>query len=144
MTRIFAVSRRIFLAGLASLIVLLFIANRDMNELIQAAKELTSLRNGFSLYFVVSPIVYLIMVIVSVIYIRKNGQFAAFQQTQAWITSFIRCIGSDLLSPFKLQVNFLTTRGKKTASGSKSVFTRRFLLSWVLILLCAIGVYLHW
>jgi hypothetical protein len=139
-TRILAVIRRIFLAGIVSLIVSIFIIGRDIESVIQTALALNSIQSFFCLFFSASLVLYFLFVVFSVIFIRHHGQFAVAHKEQAWFVSFFRCIGSDLVSPFKNIGHFFTTRGNRTDVDSKNIFTRRFVFMLVLLLIFVIGI----
>lgn len=138
MTRFLAVARRFFLGGVVSLLLSLFVLGVSGKAMLNWAMSPNNAAGIFSIFFLVSPIVYLILVVISVIYIRKNGQFAAFHQTQSPITSFFRCLGSDLASPFKCIGNFFAALFNKNAMG-RGIMIRRFIGMVFLILFCLAG-----
>lgn len=138
MTRFLAVARRLFLGGIVSLLLSIFVLGISGKNLLNSAMAHNSVAGFFSIFFLVSPIVYLIMVLISVAYIRKHGQFAEVHQQQSPVTSFFRCLGSDLASPFKCIGNFFAALFNKNALG-REIMIRRFIGMVVLILVCLVG-----
>ena len=56
--------------------------------MLDGAMAHNSVSGFYSIFFLVAPIVYLILVLISVAYIRKHGQFAAIHQQQSSVTYF--------------------------------------------------------
>lgn len=139
MTRVLAVIRRLFLGGTISLLLSLFLFGISWKTMYELAISHNSFAGYFSIFFIVAPVVYLIFVLISVAYIRKHGQFAAVHQSQSKATSFFRCIGSDLASPFKNIKNFVVSLFSKEVTG-KSVIIGRFFEMVLLILACMAGI----
>ena len=139
MRRVFAVLRRIFLAGLVSLLVCLFLLHADGSAMLAQATAHDSAAGYVSIWFLASPFLYLLSLLISTAYIRRNGQFAAFHQTQSPITSFFKCLGSDLISPFRNIKNFVFSLFSKTVFG-RGVIICRFIGLVILILVCAFGI----
>ena len=138
MTRVLAVLRRLFLGGTVSLLLCLFILGIDANAMFALAKQHNNLAGMFSIFFLAAPIAYVVFTLVSVVYIRKNGQFATVHQSQPWITTLFRCIGSDLASPFKCTLNFFGALFSKKAVG-REILVARFLGMLFLIFACLVG-----
>ncbi|XCB29622.1 hypothetical protein RQN30_10615 [Arcanobacterium hippocoleae] len=88
MTRVLSVLRRFFLGGFVSLLLSLFLFGIGGKTMLDLAMAHNSMAGIFSIFFLVSPILYLILVLISVAHIRKNGQFAAVHQAQSPVTSF--------------------------------------------------------
>jgi hypothetical protein len=82
---------------------------------------------------------FLIFTIISVIYIRHNGQFAAIHQQQLPVTSFFRCLGHDLVSSFKNIGGFFSALFNKNVMGRGTLIFRFFVLV-VIVVLCLVGV----
>ena len=139
MTRFLAVIRRLFLAITFSLILSLVLFRVKFSDMLSWAIAHDSVRGFFSIVFLISPILFLVLSIVSVIYIRHHGQFAYVHQTQSPVTSFFRCLGHDLVSPFKNIKNFFAALFNKNAMG-RSIFILRFIELVVIILLCVAGI----
>ena len=138
MTRVLAVLRRILLAGTVSLVFSFIVLGVSGKRMIDLANSHNNIAGIFSLFFLSAPLVYLIMTLLSAIYIRKFGQFAAVHQTQSPVTTFFRCVGSDLVSPFKCIKNFFFAIFSKNVMG-KDVIIRRFVGMVILILVCIVG-----
>ena len=138
MTRFLAVVRRLFLAGTISLLLSLFLFGVKFSDMMAWATAHNSAQGFFSIFFLVSPILFLVLTIISVIYIRHHGQFAAFHQTQSPVTSFFRCLGHDLVSPFKNIKGFFSALFNKNAMG-RGILIFRFFELVVIVLLCLAG-----
>lgn len=138
MTRFLAVARRVFLGGLISLLFSLIVLGVKVESMINWVMTHNSMAGFFSVFFLLSPIAYLILVLISVAYVRKHGQFASVHQKQSPIRSFFRCLGSDLASPFKCISNFFAALFNRNALG-RGVMIRRFIGMVVLILVCLAG-----
>ena len=138
MTRVLAVFRRAFWGGVVSLLLCLFLFGIDGKSMYNLAMTHNSMEGFFSAYFLISPIMYLILVLISVVYIRKNGQFAAYHQSQSPVITFFRCLGSDLISPFKCIGNFFAALFNRNAMG-RGVMILRFFGMVILILTCMAG-----
>lgn len=141
MTRFLAIVRRIFWGGTISLLLCIFLFNTGFKTMLNLAIEHNSLQGIFSIFFLLSPILFLLFTIISVAYIRKNGQFAAVHQSQSPVTSFFRCWGHDIIAPFKNIGNFFPTLFNKNAMG-RGILIGRFIEMLVLIAVCAIGILL--
>ena len=107
--------------------------------MLQLALAHNSIQGYFSIYFLLSPLLFLIFTIISVIYIRHHGQFAAVHQSQSPVTSFFRCWGHDIVSPFKNIKDFFMALFSKTVMG-KGILIGRFIELVVLVLLCIVGI----
>lgn len=138
MTRFLAVVRRFFWAGTISLILALTIFGIKFDAMWQLALTHNSVKGWFILFFLLSPILFLILTIVSVIYIRHHGQFADVHRSQSPITSFFRCWGHDIVSPFKNIKNFFGALFDKNAMG-REILIGRFIELVVIVLLCIVG-----
>ena len=139
MTRFLAVVRRLFLAITISLILSLVLFKVKFSDMLSWAIAHDTVRGFISILFLISPILFLILSIVSVIYIRHHGQFASVHQTKSPVTSFFRCLGHDLVSPFKNIKDFFVALFNKNAMG-RSIFILRFIELVVIILLCIAGI----
>ncbi len=139
MKRFLAIIRRIFLGGVVSLLCCIFLLGIERNSLVGKAMSPNNFAGVFSLFFVLSPLLYLLFVIISVAYIRKYGQFAVSHQAQSPIVSFFRCIGHDLVSPFVNLKNFFYALFKKNEVIGCGVIIRRFIGMVVLALLFIAG-----
>lgn len=106
MTFFLAQIRRFFLTGIVALIALLLWGGKSIGGIVDIGFAANGIVSYFYLLVIASPIMFLISTILSVVYIRKKGQFAAIHQTQSPIVSFFRCLGHDLISPFKNVINF--------------------------------------
>lgn len=141
MTRFLAVTRRLFLGGTVALLLAIFLFNVGLSSLIQYALNPDSIKSAFSIFFLLSPILFILFTLISVTYIRKNGQFAAVHQEQAWIVTFFRCLGSDLISPFKNIGRFFMALFNRDAEG-RGILIGRFFELLLLIGICAVGIFI--
>lgn len=138
MTRFLAVVRRLFLAGTISLLLAIFLFGVKFSDMIAWAKAVSDMKSYFSIFFLASPILFLLFTIISVIYIRHHGQFAAVHQAQSPVTSFFRCLGHDLVSPFKNIKGFFGALFNKNAMG-RGILIFRFFELVIIVLLCLAG-----
>lgn len=134
MTRFLAIVRRIFGWGTVFLFLGIFLVGINI-----ASKG--RLQGFFAAFFALSPILYFVFTIISVAYIRKHGQFAEIHQEQSPITSFFRCLGHDLVAPFKNIGGFFSAIFNKNATG-RGILIARFIEMIVMIVICAFGVLL--
>ena len=139
MRRFLAIIRRFFLGCTVSLLIALFALKVDFNYMLDCAIAHSGFIGFFSIVFLLSPIAYLFVTVISVAYIRSNGQFAAFHSTQAPVVSFFRCLGHDLISPFKCLIGFLGALFSKKALG-RGTLIARFAEMLLLILFCVWGI----
>ena len=140
MTRFLAVLRRLFLAGTISLMLSLFLFGVKFQDMLTFVKVHNSAQGVFSIFFLASPIMFLLFTIISVIYIRHNGQFATVHQQQSPVTSFFKCFGHDLVSPFKNIVGFFSALFKKNVVG-RGILILRFFELVVIVALCFAGIW---
>lgn len=139
MTRFLAVVRRLFWAGTVSLILALTLFEIKFDNMWQLALAHNSAKGWFSIFFLASPILFLLLTVISVIYIRHHGQFAAVHQSQSPLTSFFRCWGHDIVSPFKNIKNFFMALFSKHVMG-RGILIGRFFELVVIVFLCIIGI----
>lgn len=139
MTRFLAVVRRLFWAGTISLILALTLFGIKFEDMWQFALAHNTAKGWFSIFFLLSPVLFLVFTIVSVIYIRHHGQFAAVHQSQSPITSFFRCWGHDIVSPFKNIGHFFKAIFSKNVMG-RGIFVGRFIELIIIVLICMAGV----
>ena len=139
MTRFLAVVRRLFLAGTISLLLTLFLFGVKFQDMLSWAMAHNNAQGYFSIFFLASPILFILFTIISVIYIRHHGQFAAVHQQQSPVTSFFRCLGHDLVSPFKNIGGFFGALFNKNAMG-RGILIFRFFELVVIVIICLVGV----
>lgn len=132
MTRFLAIIRRIFGWGTIFLILGFLIFGIKLSFA-------SSAQTFFTLFFVLSPILFIVFTIISVAYVRKYGQFAASHQDQAPATSFFRCLGHDLWAPFKNIGGLFAGIFNKNAQG-RGLLILRFFEMLVIQLICLFGV----
>lgn len=146
--RIFAVSRRAMLIGVISLLVSIFAMHVEFADIISVAWPVNGLYSAILLFFLVSPLLYILLLVCSTAYIRKHGQSAAYQREKLFIVSCISCMISDITSPFRAVKNFLMTMFGKAPDnypdaywrGSKRIYTFRLIEMLLFIALCFFGV----
>ncbi len=109
MKRFLTVTRRVFLGGTLSLIVI-FILYAIGNNGWQFNYSDTVGRLYLA-FAVVSPILGVVFWLISSAYIRKRGQAADYQQTLKFSTTMFKMLKSDLSSPFRLiAAQFVSTQ----------------------------------
>lgn len=138
MTRFLAIIRRIFWAGTISLILILTLLDVNINQIMAFAIEHNSAQDYFSIFFLLSPPLFFLLTVISSAYIRHNGQFAAFHQTQSPVTTFFRCWGHDIIAPFKNIGNFFRALFGKNVIG-RGILIFRFIEMIILIFVCLVG-----
>ena len=147
MTRFLAIMRRFFLAGFVALLICVIFLHRGISSLwslIQSANLFAGIFSGFILF---SPLVYILFLVLSCIYIRKHGQFAAVHSSQPFIVTVGKAFCSDLASPFKNIATTFSLFVKKQPDylsddairKSKSVRIRRLVIMLVLFIFCVVG-----
>ncbi len=139
MTQFLAVIRRFFLGGMVSLIVCFFVA--DLRSMIGFAINPNSIQSIFSIFFLTSPILFVLSTIISAAYIRKYGQFALAHQEKPFISTVFLCVGHDIVFPFKNTIGFFGAIFNKNALGRKKLIAR-FVGTVLLIISCVVGVLL--
>ena len=143
--------RRLFFAGTLALIITLvvsiFTGGKGYLDLWTYGLNLKSFENVFCLFLAVSPIVYILLAIISTAYIRKHGQSAAYQQTKPFISTFFQCVASEFASPFKCISGFFTAVFNKYPSiypedlkkKSKAISIGRFIWMILILAFCVYG-----
>lgn len=139
MNKVHGVLRGLFLAGTASLAVCLLHPRGGGVKLFVLAVMHRLYSGVFSLFFLVSPILYIILVLISVAYKRKNGQPDAADQTQSFFAGIIMCIKSDLAAPFKC-IHDLEVELPDDKVSERSIQIRRFIGLVLLIFFCSLGI----
>ena len=149
MKRLLAVIRRVLMAGTVSLIIGIFIAEKNPNTILQIVltRDSYSVLNIFCIYLVVAPILYVVFNIISCAYIRHNGQFAEVHKSEPFIVNVFRAIWSDLTSPLRNIDSFLTALTnrypeaipKKMIRKSRFISIIRFIGLVILFLFCLTG-----
>lgn len=147
MTRVLAVIRRIALAGSIALILGAIVFSTSIQEMFKMAMTPTSFKNIFCIFMLLAPIVYIIFNLISAVYIRHHGQFAASHREHPFIVTVFKALGSDLVSPFKNLAGFFTALFNKypdfipeeMAKSSRGVSIRRFIGMIILIIFCLAG-----
>jgi len=100
MTRFLAGVRRLFLSGIVSLLIALIGMRISFPDLMQLAKVPQSIEGIFSLFLVLSPVLYILFMLISSIYFRHFGQSAEVHKQKVFLYSILAAVGSDLLFPF--------------------------------------------
>lgn len=114
MTFLLAQIRRFFLAGIIALSVVVLWVGKSLGSIIDIGLAFNGIESYFYALVVLSPIAFLLFTIISVVYIRNKGQFAAVHKSQSPFVSFFRCLGHDLISPFKNVAQFFAVIFKRT------------------------------
>ena len=138
MLRFLAITRRFFLGGIISLIVSLFLGV-DILEVLLNFIPINNFVSLFKVYLIFSPVLYILFVLISVVYIRHFGQFYEIHREKTYFQNIAQCFGSDLCSPFKNIFGFFGALFNKNAMG-KGILIFRFIELLLLITFCVIGV----
>lgn len=132
MTRFLDVNRRIFGWGSVFLFLLMFINIKTSDSGIVVIKAF------YLLYYLISPILYLIFAIISVVYFRKHGEYEYTFREHSPFINFFMCLGIDLAAPFKNIGGFIIALIDKTAA-ERDKRIDRFIEMVLFLLLCGIG-----
>lgn len=92
----------------------------------------------YLLYFLISPILYLLFAIISVAYFRKHGEYEYTFSEHSPFINFFMCLGIDLAAPFKNIGGFIIALIDKTAE-ERDKRIDRFIEMVLFLLLCGIG-----
>ena len=150
MKRVLAVLRRLFGGGLIAFAVAMALKVFSFNNVYWISVKEPNFTSIFSFFLLCAPVLYILFLIVSYAYIRKRGQFAAYQQTTSFGTTFMKCVGSDLASPFKCFWGFIsgTVFGKfpevypdDLKKKSRRISCRRFIWMILVIAFLAFGLW---
>ncbi|MBQ6362313.1 MAG: hypothetical protein IJJ25_14345 [Lachnospiraceae bacterium] len=101
MLRFLEIIRRIFIGGIVSLLIALIGLRTGIPELALAAKNPAVLKGAFSLFFLISPACYFILILISCVIIRQHVKYAAVHQQKIFMYTVLLVLGSDLVFPFK-------------------------------------------
>ena len=153
MLKFLSVSRRILLAGIISLVLILLFSFLHVPV---PALNVPALFGTYYTYFaLISPILGLIFWLISTFYIRKNGQSAAYQQQLPFGNTMMQILKSDLSSPFRLIADQFTSKkklidyygqiadtevAKMLAAGSKALNREKLLRTIIRFAIYIIGV----
>ena len=140
MTRILAVLRRSFLGGAVSLLIC-YLRGYNLSNLMNLAQTHNSLNGYLSLYFLVSPVIYVILALISILYIRARGQLRAFYQTQPFLVTGLQCVFHDITSPFRNIMNLMGAIFSQNALG-RGIIVFRFIELVILGIICLGGIHL--
>ena len=147
MTFFLAQIRRTFLAGCVSFAISV-ILEISPSVFVNNAMSGDGFLRYFSIYILLSPVLFVLSTLISTIYIRHRGQFAEVHKQKPFIISFLQSIGHDLVSPFKNLGGLFTALFRKfpdiipddmkRAMKRKAIF--RFFFMVIVILICLAGV----
>ena len=141
MTRALAIIRRVLLACTITLLVCVCLCKVSFSLMYRTAVAHDNVTGVFCIIFLLSPILYVISTLASVIYIRAEGQFSEVHQEQPFLFTVIRCFVHDLISPFKNILNFISALFNKEAIGREVLIIRFFELV-AIVIFCIIGLHL--
>ena len=152
MLRFLAVLRRAMLIGVITLIASIIVIKLDYMELVEKAWPVNSLTSGVLLYISISPIAYILSVIVSAVCIRAFGQFAAFHKSKPFLYTCFKTMKSDFTSPFRCIAGFFQALFNKLpgyeylpeelASSGRRTLIIRFIIMILYFALCIFGVFI--
>ena len=134
MTRFLDVNRRIFGWGTVFLLLLLF-SNIKVSG---SDSKLVIIQAFYLLYFLISPILYLLYAIISVAYFRKHGEYEYTFSEHSPFINFFMCLGMDIAAPFKNIGGFIIALIDKT-DEERDKRIHRFIEMILFLLLCGIG-----
>ena len=134
MTRFLDVNRRIFGWGIVFLVLLLYL-NIERSDL---DSGLVVIQAFYLLYFLISPILYLLYAIISVAYFRKHGEYEYTFRDHSPFVNFFMCLGMDLATPFKNIGGFIIALIDKTTE-ERNKRIHRFVEMMLFLLFCGIG-----
>lgn len=148
--RFFAIIRRMMLGGFLFFLLLIFYKGKDLSLIINQALQMNSAIAYFNLYLIGSLILYLILAIISTILVRNIGAFSNVHKKKSWASTFVKCIGSDIVAPFKCIGGFVTALIGKVpdnipqdlATKSKILSIIRFLWMILWATLCVVFTFL--
>lgn len=146
--------RRAFLAGTVSLFILAVFNAFGLCEFsyidslltgLRVANETASgLRVFYCLFFTLSPIIYFILLLISTAYIRKYGQSAVYQQGIPFVVTAVKCLGSDLTSPFRTTINVFAKYPAyypdELKRGSRAISFLRLFWMIIWLIICVYGI----
>jgi len=132
MTRFLDIIRRIFGWGSISYIIVIFC------NFLGSKSEISDFQAFYLIYFMLSPIFYLLFAVISVAYFRKHGEYEDIFQEHNPFTNFFMCLGMDITAPLNNIIFFFIVLIKKNAE-EKNKRIRYFIEMMVLILFCGIG-----
>ena len=132
MTRFLDINRRIYGWGTVFLFLGLYLGSADSNP------NLVIIRGFYCLYFLLSPILYILFAIISVAYFRKHGEYEYTFSEHSPFINFIMCLGMDLAAPFKNIGGFIIALIDKT-DEERDKRIHRFIEMMLFLLLCGIG-----
>lgn len=107
MKRALAVLRRLFGGGTITFILALLVSGKSFGDLISLATEFNGFISVFSIFLLLSPVLYIIFLFISAAYIRKNGYTADCEKARPLIATVFTVLKSDLSSPFRCVWSFL-------------------------------------
>lgn len=132
MTRFLDINRRIFGWGTISFFIVIY------SNLLGSKSEISGIQAFFLIYYLFSPIFYLLFAVISVAYFRKHGEYEDIFQEHNPFTNFFMCLGMDIVAPLNNIIFFFIVLFKKNAED-KNKRIRRFVEMMVLLLFCGIG-----
>ena len=139
MTRFLAIVRRAFLYGTISLLLCLLVVGVKLQTMWDVDIALNSSASAFSIFFALSPVLYLLLTIITVSYVRNHGQFAEVHRARSRFATFFKCVWSDFSAPLKNLVNFFKAIFSKHVIGRARLIIR-FVEMVIIILLCIYGI----
>lgn len=139
--------RRIFLAGCVTLAIAVFM-DISPSILLNSTVAGHGFSRYFSIYILISPILFVLFTVVSTIYIRRCGQFAEVHKKRPFIVSLLQSVGHDLISPFKNIGGMLKAMFGKWPDVLPDDMKRsmkrhakfRFLFMTLVIIVCFVGI----
>ena len=132
MTRFLDANRRIFGWGSVFFLLLGYFGATNINAYTYNIQFI------YCFFFLLSPILYFVFTIISVSYFSKHGQFEDDYKKHSRVAYFFRCMGTDLVAPFKTIKEFVEALVDNT-DLERSMHIRRFIAMMILILFCGFG-----
>jgi len=153
MKKFLALSRRLFLMGTISLVIIVILVCLKYKGLVFKGSEMIG--SYYALFAIASPVIWLLLWIVSAAYIRKFGQSAAYQQTIKFSKTLGIIIKDDITAPFRLIIEQFASRKKlikyysqvvqdeiagPLADGSKAINFLKLQRMIIVYAFCIIGI----
>lgn len=143
--------RRLFYGGTVALVITMIVSyfTEGMNyfDLWKNGFNLADFSNIFCLFLAITPLAYILFLILSSAFIRIWGQSAIYQQQKPFIYTFFLCVLSDIKSPFKCISGFVVALTNNFPSfypaglrwKSRIISTWRFIWMILIISFCVYG-----
>ncbi|MBR3164931.1 MAG: hypothetical protein IKF16_01995 [Lachnospiraceae bacterium] len=137
MLRFLEIIRRIFIGGIVSLLIVLIGLGTGVPELVLAAKNPAVLKGAFSLFFLISPACYFILLLISCVIIRQHVKYAAVHQQKIFMYTVLLVLGGDLAFPFKNIAGLFQGNKDRSSEEARAKGKRRAVIRTVEMVILA-------